>query len=585
MTATQENRTASSIGQRVLNVDWEAKTSGAALYTGSSFTVPSGPLGIASSGSTVLLLRAGQNSPTVQNGALTFDRGLKQFMNFGPQTFNITTRGFTAVFRYQFNGTATNYERIFQASLSKADQNNSLSITRLGTGGQLTFQWVLASAYATAVNSASGLAQGTTYVAALVYNPSVGSGTAQWWINGSPSGTAITGLSSAITSDLLTPFTFMGVDYLGGPSTAVAQCGNFSSNTFAIYNRALSNVEILNAYSALTTTPATPLQKTLEIGDINGVPALSVAGNGQVSVQSIGLSSNVVPWPPAAMTGYDTVINGGVYKARASTDPGNPAWYAFDKVSTASESKWASTGPIYSATSPFGYVGTVTTTDVNGTVYPGEWLQVQLPTPVLVSSYIIYAGNASTTGAGQMPSKFVVLGSRDGVNWTLVNSQSGVTSWVSLTGITFTVAATQSYSYYRVVGNQLTTGCNGYFAINELILYGTADTSPSLTIAPATVFNTSVATPSLTGIAAAGVYVPQDFSSSGLNIPAYVVSNTATVANTVAYSSFGPFAGEGSLYFPGGWGAGVTFPSSVTSLNYEFFATDNTIEMWIYFQK
>jgi CO/xanthine dehydrogenase Mo-binding subunit len=34
MTATQENRTASSIGQRVLNVDWQAKTSGAALYTG-----------------------------------------------------------------------------------------------------------------------------------------------------------------------------------------------------------------------------------------------------------------------------------------------------------------------------------------------------------------------------------------------------------------------------------------------------------------------------------------------------------------------------------------------------------------------
>jgi CO/xanthine dehydrogenase Mo-binding subunit/CO/xanthine dehydrogenase FAD-binding subunit len=34
MTATQENRAASSIGQRVLNVDWQAKTSGAALYTG-----------------------------------------------------------------------------------------------------------------------------------------------------------------------------------------------------------------------------------------------------------------------------------------------------------------------------------------------------------------------------------------------------------------------------------------------------------------------------------------------------------------------------------------------------------------------
>ena len=548
--------------------------SGAALYTGSTFTVPSAPLGNPSSGVQQMLIRAGQNSPTIQNGALTFDRGLKQFMNFGPQTFNIATRGFTAVFRYQFNGTATNYERIFQASLSKADQNNSLSITRLGTGGQLTFQWVLASAYATAVNSASGLAQGTTYVAALVYNPSVGSGTAQWWINGAPSGTAITGLSSAITSDLLTPFTFMGVDYLGGPSTAVAQCGNFSSNTLAIYNRALSNVEILNAYSALTTTPATPLQKTLEIGDINGVPALSVAGNGQVSVQSIGLSSNVVPWPPAAMTGYDTVINGGVYKARASTEyPGQPPWYAFEKGG----SQWSTNGSLYSA-STFLYTGTSTTTDVNGTVYPGEWLQIQIPSPVTVSSYSI-----TPTGSGGVaissPVNFVVLGSRDGVNWFSVNSQAGITSWSSSTPQTFTVASGQAYTYYRIVINKL-NGNNQNAVILELTLYGTADTSPTLTIAPATTFATSVATPSLTGVAGSA-FVPQDFSSSGLNIPAYVVSNTATTANTVAYSSFGPFAGEGSLYFPGGTGQYVNF-GQPAQLAYNWTSYDFTIECFVY---
>jgi hypothetical protein len=90
--------------------------------------------------------------------------------------------------------------------------------------------------------------------------------------------------------------------------------------------------------------------------------------------------------------------------------------------------------------------------------------------------------------------------------------------------------------------------------------------------------------PQLTGPQSAGVYVPQDFSSSGLNIPAYVVSDTATVANTVAYSSFGPFAGEGSVYFPGGAGAAgyIQFPSSVTSLNFDITAQDITIEFWVY---
>lgn len=67
-------------------------TTGAALYTGSSFTVPSIPLSPASSGVAQALIRSGANAPTVQSGALTFDRGLKQYMNFGPQTFNIATR-------------------------------------------------------------------------------------------------------------------------------------------------------------------------------------------------------------------------------------------------------------------------------------------------------------------------------------------------------------------------------------------------------------------------------------------------------------------------------------------------------------
>ncbi len=566
-------------------------TTGAGLYTGSTssyatFTVPSAPLNPASSGVTQALIRAGQNAPTIQSGALTFDRGLKQYMNFGPQTFNIATRGFTAMFKYTWNGTATNYERIFQACLSKSDQNNSLHITRLGTGSQLTFQWVLAGAYATAVNSASGLAQGTTYIAALVYNPTVGSGTAQWWINGAPSGTAVSGLVSAISTDLLTPFTFMGVDYLGGSSTAVAQCGNFSANTFAVYNRALSNTEIYNAYLALSATPQQVLNTVAEIGDINGSPALSIAGDGRVNVTKLGQTSNVLPWPPAAMTGYDTVINGQVYKARASTESvaAQGAWYAFDKISTTTESKWASSGPVYSTTAPYGYTGTVTTTDTQGTVYPGEWLQIQLPSPVILSSYIIYAAGSSTVSAGQMPSKWVVLGSRDGVSWSLVDSRSGVTSWVALTGITFTMTATQTYNYYRIVGNQMTTGSTGYLSINEWTLYGTTDTAQTLTVAQPVTLSYGAQTASLTGISG-DKYVPQDFSSSGLNIPAYITtSNASSASNVIVPSSFGPFTGQGSLYYPGG-SAPPTLKMPYTtapSLNFNPFTGDFTAEAWVY---
>jgi len=538
-----------------------------AVYVASTLTVPSAPLSPAAAGTTNFMLRIGQNSPTIQNGALTFDRGLKQFMNFGAQQFNIATRGFTAVFRYTWNGTVSSYESIFQATTTTANQNNSIAITRNATAGQLFFQHALSSTY-TYVYSGTGLAQGTTSVVAFVYNPSVGSGTGQFWVNGAPSGSAVTGLTSSITSDFLTPFTFMGCGFSGGNLFT-----SMTSNTFAVYNRALSNVEIYNSYLALTTTPATPLQKTLEIGDINGTPALSVAGNGQVSVQSIGLSSNVLPWPPAAMTGYDTVINGGVYKARASGDVATrEVWQLFDKGS----GYWydGTGGGQYSTSPPYNFIGTASTTDVNGTVFRGEWVQIQLPTQIQLSSYSISGFNNDTN-----PSSWVILGSRDGVNWAIVNSR--VTSTlVSTTTYTYTVPTpSQTFNYFRMVV-LASGGATGYLQMTEWTLYGTADTSPTLTIAPATTFNTSVATPSLTGIAGSA-FVPQDFSSSGLNVPAYVVSNTATVANTVAYSSFGPFAGEGSLYFPGGTGSYVNFGLG-TPFSFNWWTNVWTIETWFY---
>ena len=548
--------------------------SGAVVYTGSSFTVPSAPLSPYTSGTTQILIRAGQNSPTVQNGALTFDRGLKQYMNFGPQTFNIVTQGFTAIVRFQFTGTVAAYERIIE--LGNYLVNGSIIIGRYDVNQTVYWSVYPSNSTTAAFNQylTTTFVQGTTYVLTFRYNPVTG--IADSWVNGAPN------QSTSVSSATLVADRIIATTYLGREGTDGRKTLSGSANVFAIYNRALSNAEILTATQALNTVPATPQQKTLEIGDINGVPALSVAGNGQVSVQSIGLSSNVVPWPPSALQGYDTVINGGVYKARASTEyaAGFEAWRAFDK-SWVTNSAWAGVTGYYTS-APYACAGTITTTDLNGTSYLGDWVQIQFPSPVLLSSYTIYPINNSGYQT-QVPSKFVILGSRDGVNWTLVNSQSGI-AWTYGVGQTFSASVTQSFNYYRLVSIQLSGVITPQVTeIAEIIYYGTADASPSLTIAPATTFVTSVTTPSLTGIAASGVYVPQDFSSSGLNIPAYVVSNTATTANTVVYSSFGPFAGEGSFQFPGGTGAYVNFPAASTPLwPGGGTLTDGTIEMWVY---
>jgi hypothetical protein len=547
--------------------------SGAALYTGSTFTVPSAPLGNPSSGVQQMLIRAGQNSPTIQNGALTFDRGLKQFQNYGPQTFNIVTQGFTAIWRGQFTGSVGSFDRIFEfgSGAINGSTSGTISLLRVSTDNRVYFTGYPTNSGTAAFNAygpAGTTQQNVTYIIAARYNPSTS--LADLWINGVQVATSSC-TPATLVADRITTFT-----YLCRASDTGAYASQ-SMNTFAIYNRPLSNVEIYNSYLALTTTPATPLQKTLEIGDINGTPALSVSGDGKVSVQSIGLSSNVLPWPPAAMTGYDTVINGGVYKARASSEYSSAylAWYAFDK----GNNSWI-TALVYNATTGV-YTGSVTTTDVNGTVYPGEWLQVQIPSSVTLSSYSLTGGGTPTN-----PRVWAVLGSRDGINWFLVDSRNiGVGSFTGSSTLTYQVSGSQGFTFFRWV--VIATSAGSYLQLTEWTLYGTADTSPALTIAPATTFNTSVATPSLTGIAG-DRFVPQDFSSSGLNIPAYVVSNTATTANTVAYSSFGPFAGEGSLYF--GYpatttlnqcGAYVNFGPS-TAPNFTPVGTPMTIEGWMY---
>ena len=551
-------------------------TTGAGIYTGSpssyaTFTVPSAPLSPYTTGGAVgqALVRVGQNSPTIQSGALTFDRGLKQYIDFGPKTFNLATQGFTAVFRWKNTGTATNYERIFEFGNNFVNTSTCSTIAVWRDSLNLYFVIYIPGSTTGVVagTSSSAFVQNATYVGVARYDPLAQLMTL--WVNGVQ--VASQACTTANAADRTLATVRIGADITGtnasyGPQ--IARCLNGTMNTFAVYNRALSNVEIYNSYLALTTST---VNAPIEIGDANGTPALSIAGDGKVFMDSVGLTSKVLPWPPAAMTGYDTVINGGVYKARASSEGASSiTWQAFDKNTTTG---WVSPNS-YAATAPFAYTGTVTTTDVRGTVHPGEWLQIQLGTPVVVSSYQL---STSTTNANsQTPKNWAVLGSRDGVNWFLVDSRVNFNSWTQFTYFTFNTTTTDAFSYFRIVVSQ-NTGLNQNVVIGEWTLYGTADTSPALTIAPATVFNTSVATPSLTGVAGSG-FVPQDFSSSGLNVPAYVVSNTATVANTVAYSSFGPFAGEGSLYFPGGTGAYVNFGGSIPQFTYDWTTADFTIE-------
>ena len=149
----------------------------------------------------------------------------------------------------------------------------------------------------------------------------------------------------------------------------------------------------------------------------------------------------------------------GLYRITASSSVGAMASYgahlAFNKASPSGEAFWGSAAT-YSTSTTF-YTGTVSTTYNTNLTYLGEWLQIQLPQNIVLTSYTLVGQvNTSTTGvAGRSPKNFIILGSSNGINWTLVDTETNITGWANLGAVrTFTTNnVIQAYSYYRICIN------------------------------------------------------------------------------------------------------------------------------------
>ena len=96
-----------------------------------------------------------------------------------------------------------------------------------------------------------------------------------------------------------------------------------------------------------------------------------------------------------------------------------------------------------------GVTGALYSTATSTISVSGEWLQMQLPHNLQLTSYTI----PSRVGyPSRYPSAFTVMGSNDGVAWVIVDSRSGQNSAT----VTYTLATTPGYyRYFRIVFSAL----------------------------------------------------------------------------------------------------------------------------------
>jgi len=231
-----------------------------------------------------------------------------------------------------------------------------------------------------------------------------------------------------------------------------------------VYNSFGTNTGLIGNYKCLSYTDDSGLGNHLNYGIYRFPPAPLINNITTISKDTYGPNNGLYNI-------YNANYGNGTYVTSASSEFTSTeflyAYRAFNyEFSTSSgTSTWTTSTASYNVSSG-AYIGSIATT-ISGTAYLGEWLQIQLPIPIVLTNYRIFTWNADYARG---PKIFYIGGSNDGTNWTLVNSQTNITGY-NATGKSFVLPSTNqtAYSYYRLVVNSTS---NNWCSIQEWELYG-----------------------------------------------------------------------------------------------------------------
>ena len=269
--------------------------------------------------------------------------------------------------------------------------------------------------------------------------------------------------------------------------TEVSNISNLNSN----YTTGTSNT-LRTLYDSINTNLITNYYTKTEVSNISNLNSNYTTNTSNILNSKIDanynnsiinfsnllfINNNNVPerqYPPSGLTGTTTTFTdkaygNGTYIVSSSSDFGSTEanYRAFDYILTAGTTLfWTiSSGTVYSGVDNL-YTGSASTT-INSIPYSGEWLQIILPTKIFLTKYYIFTpSNGTDRGAKQ----FWMVASNDGINWTIIDTQSAITGY-TVSGKLFVLSTqTTAYNYYRLIINK--NNSNNFISILELQLFG-----------------------------------------------------------------------------------------------------------------
>jgi hypothetical protein len=211
--------------------------------------------------------------------------------------------------------------------------------------------------------------------------------------------------------------------------------------------------------SSMTGTPL--FNQLSQAARSSAVGAFSLRAVNGTTARAVQVRAPQGQFPPAAMTADTTSLTGysfggsGIYVASASLDDFFIA-YGFNAFDNNLNTYWHSNYPIYTAATGI-YINGDARASLTAGIYAGEWLQIKMPTPILLLSYSLVG--RSNFELSRSPRKFWILGSNDdGANWSLVDTQTNINTWAGPQVLkTFTISnpGTTYFNTFRIVVNEV----------------------------------------------------------------------------------------------------------------------------------